>query len=172
MTAAPTKLLYEFGEFRLDLAKHRLLREGEIVALTPKAIETLRVLIQHRGQLVERDQLMNSVWGDVAVEDGNLTVTISMLRKTLGENGSRKFIETVPRLGYKFVADVREVTKEVPTLVVEKQTSGRIVIDEEIRLDGRRIAGRLLPASRRRLAGMGAVAATVILIAGLAYFHP
>jgi DNA-binding winged helix-turn-helix (wHTH) protein/TolB-like protein/Tfp pilus assembly protein PilF len=173
VTSAPTKLLYEFGEFRLDVDKHRLLRDGEIVALTPKAIEMLKVLVQHRGQLVERDQLMNAVWGDVVVEDGNLTVTISMLRKTLGENGSRKFIETVPRLGYKFVADVHEVSEEVPALIVEKQTSGRIVIDEEIRLDGRSVARHLLPASRRRVAGIGAIVTVLLLgTAVVAYFQP
>ena len=170
----PAKLFYEFGEFRLDAEKHRLLREGEIVAVTPKAVETLTLLIQQRGRLVERDDLMNSVWRDATVEPGNLDVTISKLRKALGENSNgQKYIETVPRLGYKFVADVREVVEEVPALVVEKQTSGRIVIDEEITLDGKSIAGRLLPASSRRLAGMGAVAATVILTAGvLAYFQP
>ena len=170
----PAKLFYEFGEFRLDAEKHRLLREGEIVAVTPKAVETLTLLIQQRGRLVERDDLMNSVWRDANVEPGNLDVTISKLRRALGENSNgQKYIETVPRLGYKFVADVREVVEEVPALVVEKQTSGRIVIDEEITLDGKSIAGRLLPASSRRLAGMAAVAATVILTAGvLAYFQP
>lgn len=165
MKPAPTKLLYEFGEFRLDVDKHRLLRGGEIVALTPKAIEILKVLIQQRGQLVERDQLMNSVWGDVVVEEGNLTVTISMLRKTLGENGSRKFIETVPRLGYKFVADVREVTEEVPMLVVEKRTTGRVVIDEEIKLGKRKSLEDGVSRSRLRVvAGVGIVAAVAIAV--------
>ena len=89
---APTKLFYEFGEFRLDAEKHRLLREGEIVAVTPKAVEILRVLVARPGRLVERDELMNSVWRDVAVEDGNLTVTISMLRKALGEDANGRTV--------------------------------------------------------------------------------
>jgi DNA-binding winged helix-turn-helix (wHTH) protein/TolB-like protein/Flp pilus assembly protein TadD len=129
----PTKLFYEFGAFRLDTEKLRLLRDGEIVPLTPKAVETLRVLVAHRGRVVEREDLMNSVWGDVAVEDGNLTVTISMLRKALGEDHTgQKFIETVPRLGYKFVAEVHHAVETVPSFVVEKQTLARVVVDEEL----------------------------------------
>jgi DNA-binding winged helix-turn-helix (wHTH) protein/TolB-like protein len=177
VTPAPTKLLYEFGEFRLDVDKHRLLRDGEIVALTPKAVEILSVLIRRRGELVEREELMSSVWGDVAVEDGNLTVTISMLRKALGEdNNGRKFIETVPRLGYKFVADIREVIEQEPTLIVEKHTAGRIVIDEEISL-GRRSAGvvaepLLLSRKRARTIPIAAVAVLTVAVASLAYFRP
>lgn len=135
MSSPPNKLFYEFGAFRLDTEKNRLLRNGEIVPLTPKAVEILRVLVEHPGQLVERDDLMNSVWGDVAVEDGNLTVTVSMLRKALGEDSNGyKFIETVPRLGYKFVADVHQAFERIPTFVVERQTLSRLVVDEEIDL--------------------------------------
>jgi uncharacterized delta-60 repeat protein len=144
------------------------------VALTPKAVETLTVLIQRPGRLVERDELMNSVWRDVAVEDGNLTVTISMLRKALGENDNgRKFIETVPRLGYKFIADVREVVEEVPALVVEKQTLARVVIDEEFRLGAKSFSesvSRLLSIPRW-LKPLAAIAGVVVLLAGAsAYF--
>ena len=70
MRTIPTKLFYEFGNFRLDTEKHRLLRDGEIVALTPKAVEALTVLIHRRGKLVERDDLMKSVWSDAIVEPG------------------------------------------------------------------------------------------------------
>ena len=172
----PTKLFYEFGEFRLDTEKHRLLRQGEIVALTPKAVEALTVLIQRRGKLVERDELMNSVWRDATVEPGNLDVTISRLRKALGENeNGRKFIQTVPRLGYKFVADVREVAEQLPALVVEKQTLARMTIDEEISLNGKTVAllSRLLPSlSRRASVGITAGIAIVLAAGLLAYFRP
>jgi len=132
MSKPDSKLIYEFGAFRLDTEKLRLLRDGEIVPITPKAVETLRVLLAHSGQLVEREDLMNSVWGDVAVEDGNLTVTISMLRKILGEDtNGQPFIETVPRLGYKFVSEVRQRFENRPAFMVEKQTLARLVIDEE-----------------------------------------
>src|SRR5215470_4040529 len=130
MNRSPTKTFYDFGEFRLDPEKHRLLRNGEIVPLTPKAFETLRVLIERRGQLVERDDLINFVWPDVAVEDGNLTVTISMLRKALSESRQGKLIETVPRLGYKFVGEVHETVEAMNAIVFDKHTVSRVVIDQ------------------------------------------
>jgi DNA-binding winged helix-turn-helix (wHTH) protein/TolB-like protein/Flp pilus assembly protein TadD len=165
----PTKLFYDFAEFRLDPEKHRLLRNGEIVAVTPKAVETLTVLVRNRHRLVERDELLNSIWPDVAVEDGNLTVTVSMLRKALGESSDgRKFIETVPRFGYKFVADVREVAEEVPALIVEKQTSGRIVIDEQVNLGRLPIGAGLarLFSSRLRFVTVSSAAVAMVLVFG------
>ena len=175
MNTPPTKHFYEFGPFRLDTERLRLLRDGEIVALTPKAVETLLVLVRHSGQLVEREDLMNSVWGDVAVEDGNLTVTISMVRKALGEDlNGQKFIETVPRLGYKFIADVRQSVESVPAYIVEKQTLGRVVIDEEIHLTNvttlsrkSRLSG-LLSTSGSRL--VTATLAVAVIVAGLGIY--
>ena len=115
---APSRLYYEFGQFRLDVAKQRLTQDGEIISLPPKALETLRVLVTRPGVLIERDELMDAVWPNTTVEPGNLDVTISRLRTVLRERqGGQKFIETVPRLGYKFVADVREVIEEVPALL-------------------------------------------------------
>jgi DNA-binding winged helix-turn-helix (wHTH) protein/TolB-like protein len=128
--------LYEFGPFQLDVRKHRLLREGEIVPLTPKAVETLLMLIEHQGKLVERDELMNTVWSDAFVEDSNLTVTISMLRKVLEQTSEgEKYIETVPRLGYRFVAEVREVTGEGTVIALERRAQAQIVIEETARDD-------------------------------------
>jgi len=168
------KLFYEFGEFRLDVGKHRLMRDGEIVSLTPKAVETLRVLVERAGVLVERDELMDFVWPDSTVEPGNLDVTISKLRNILREKESgQKFIETVPRLGYKFVADVRQVVEDVPALLVERQTFGRVVVDEEISLSRRSSdsASRLLRSAPRRMPVVLATTAALFLgIAGLAYF--
>ena len=177
MKSVLTKLFYEFGEFRLDTEKHRLLRDGEIVALTPKAVEALTVLVQQRGKLVERDELMNAVWRDTTVEPGNLDVTISRLRKALAENDNgRKFIETVPRLGYKFVADVREVVDEGSALIVEKQTAGRIIIDEQISIGGRNVGAVTLPvistAKRTKAIAITGVGVTVIAVALLAYLQP
>lgn len=126
------QLFYEFGPFQLDVQKHRLLREGEIIPLTPKAVETLLMLVQHQGKLVERDELMNTVWQDAFVEDSNLTVTISMLRKVLEQTGEGKYIETVPRLGYRFVASVREVIDDGSVIALEKRTQAQIVIEENV----------------------------------------
>lgn len=79
----PVRHLYEFGSFRLDADKHRLLRDGEVVHLPPKTIETLWVLVQNPGKLLEREALMQAVWADTFVEDANLTVAISNLRRRL-----------------------------------------------------------------------------------------
>ena len=124
---------YEFGQFRLDADRHRLLRDGEVVHLSPKAIDALLVLVKAPGKLLEREALMQAVWADTFVEDANLTVAISHLRKALGQNGEpAEYIETVPRVGYRFVADVREVSEEPVPLIVEKHTLSRTVIEEEL----------------------------------------
>src|SRR3954470_2950206 len=97
---------YEFGRFRLNVAERVLLREGELVPLTPKVFDILVTLVEHGGQVVSKDDLMKSVWPNTFVEEGNLTQNISLLRKALGETpGGVQFIETVPRRGYRFVAE-------------------------------------------------------------------
>jgi len=103
------KHLYEFGPYRLDAAERLLQREGESVPLTPKSLDLLLALVEHHGHLLEKDELMKKVWPDTFVEEANLSYNISLIRKALGdgENG-QKFIETVPRRGYRFVAGVRE----------------------------------------------------------------
>src|SRR5437660_9893853 len=124
---------YEFGDFRLDAEKHRLLRDGEVVPLSPKAVDALFVLVRNPGKPLEREALMQAVWADSFVEDANLTVAISHLRKALGQNGdTAEYIETVPRVGYRFVADVREVREKPAPLVGEKHTLSRTVIEEEL----------------------------------------
>ncbi|HEY8185847.1 MAG TPA: winged helix-turn-helix domain-containing protein [Pyrinomonadaceae bacterium] len=123
--------LYEFGPFRLDPEKPCLWRDGEPVQLTPKAVETLLVLIQQNGKLVEREDLMSAIWPETFVEDGNLNFNVSMLRKALGtDEAGEQYIQTVPRHGYRFRADVRQITEEVPVLIVEKHARARIVIEE------------------------------------------
>src|SRR5262249_44353609 len=100
---------YEFGRFRLKAAERILLREGELVPLTPKVFDILLMLVENSGQVVAKDDLMKRVWPNTFVEEGNLTQNISLLRKALGESpGGVQFIETVPRRGYRFVADVSE----------------------------------------------------------------
>jgi TolB-like protein/DNA-binding winged helix-turn-helix (wHTH) protein/Tfp pilus assembly protein PilF len=106
----PIKQLYEFGPFRLDTAEHTLLRDGQPIPLRPKVYDLLVVLVENRGHLVDKEQLMSSVWAEQFVEEGNINKNISMLRQALGESdGGTKFIETVPKRGYRFVAEVREV---------------------------------------------------------------
>ncbi len=100
-------VVYEFGEFLLNPQERLLLCDGKPVALTPKAFELFLVLVRNEGHLVEKEELLRTVWPDVAVEEGNLAVMVSHLRKVLGDDrGTHAFIETVPRHGYRFVAPV------------------------------------------------------------------
>src|SRR5215213_6514892 len=101
--------LYEFGPFRLDVLEHRLLRHQETVPLSPKVFETLLLLVEHSGHVLEKNQLISTLWPDSFVEESSLTQNISLLRKALAEGGGQQFIETVPKHGYRFVAPVRVV---------------------------------------------------------------
>src|SRR5262245_43419777 len=107
-----TTRLYDFGPFRLNTAERQLLREGEVVQIPPKIFDLLLALLERRGRLVEKDELLRSVWPDTVVEEANLASNISLLRKVLGENGNR-FIETVPKRGYRFVAEVLEFNERI-----------------------------------------------------------
>jgi DNA-binding winged helix-turn-helix (wHTH) protein/tetratricopeptide (TPR) repeat protein len=104
------KKIYEFGSFKLDSAEHTLLQDGEIVPLTPKVFDTLLILIENSGHLVEKDEILEKVWNDTIVEEANLAKNISILRKVLSNDGlGESFIETVPKLGYRFTAEVKEI---------------------------------------------------------------
>ena len=104
---------YEFGPFRLDPAERKLLRGNEIVALTPKAFDTLYLLVRNGGRVLEKDELISMLWPDTFVEEGSLSNHIFLLRKALGEDPT--FIETVPRRGYRFVGAVRRFPHSAPT---------------------------------------------------------
>jgi TolB-like protein/DNA-binding winged helix-turn-helix (wHTH) protein/Tfp pilus assembly protein PilF len=105
--------VYEFKGFRLEAAQRRLLYNGQPVPLKPKILDLLLLLAQSRGRLVEKDELMREIWPNTIVEENNITVSMSILRKALGEGrAGRQFIETVPGRGYRFVADVKVVSEE------------------------------------------------------------
>jgi Tol biopolymer transport system component/DNA-binding winged helix-turn-helix (wHTH) protein len=132
------KRFYDFGPYRLDPIKRRLLKDGMPVQLTPKAFDTLLTLVEARGQVLEKDYLMNRVWPNIFIEEGNLTVTISMLRKVLGENrGEHRYIVTIPGKGYRFVADVREFQDEEADLIVKEHARTHVIIEEETRFTRR-----------------------------------
>ncbi len=102
-----TTQFYEFGDFCLDRSQKVLRRGGRPVPLTPKVFDTLEILVENTGQLLEKDELMQRIWQDRFVEESNLTSNIKMLRKALGDDAAKpRFIETVPRRGYRFIADV------------------------------------------------------------------
>lgn len=168
--------LYEFGPFRLDPEKPCLWRNGEPVSLTPKAIETLVVLIQQNGKLVERETLMSAIWPDTFVEDGNLNFNVSMLRKALGtDEAGEQYIQTIPRHGYRFSADVREVTEEVPTFVREQPLRPRVTDDKngtaiaESETEGERPPALALSRRSRPLI-LAAVLALALVATGAWFF--
>lgn len=102
--------IYEFCGFRLEPAQHRLLYQGELVPLKPKILDLLQFLVKKRGELIVKEDLMREIWPDTIVEENNITVSMSILRKTLGEDRENpRFIETIPRRGYRFVAEVVEI---------------------------------------------------------------
>ena len=106
--AVQHKRLYEFDPFLLDVGERLLLRDGEVVALAPKAFDVLVVLVQRNGHLLNKDDLMKAVWGDTIVEEGNLALYISSIRKALSDStGEPRYVQTVSRRGYRFIAPVR-----------------------------------------------------------------
>jgi DNA-binding winged helix-turn-helix (wHTH) protein/TolB-like protein/Tfp pilus assembly protein PilF len=125
------KQIYEFGPYQLDAAERLLRRDGEVVPLQPKVFDLLLALVERHGHLLEKDELMNAVWPDTFVSEANLANNISILRKTLSEDG-QLFIETAPKRGYRFVAAVRELNNgsnepdiidnsQAPTIAAEKE---------------------------------------------------
>jgi Tol biopolymer transport system component/DNA-binding winged helix-turn-helix (wHTH) protein len=112
MADRDTPELYEFGSFRLEPAERKLMRGNEAVVLTPKAFDTLVLLVRNSGHLLEKDELIRMLWPDSFVEEGNLSNNIFVLRKALGEDP--QYIETVPKRGYRFVGAVRQLPNTVP----------------------------------------------------------
>ena len=124
--------IYEFGDFRLETAEQLLLRRGQPISLTPKAFDTLLVLVQSSGHLVEKDELMKRVWADAFVEEANLARNVWALRKTLeDDNGEHRYIETVPKRGYRFIAPVREVASADTGVLIQRRVRARIVSEED-----------------------------------------
>jgi pimeloyl-ACP methyl ester carboxylesterase/DNA-binding winged helix-turn-helix (wHTH) protein len=131
MRKGQAKRFFVFGVFRIDVTERVLLNEQGSVPLTPKAFDLLLFLVENSGHTLEKEELMKQVWPDSFVEENNLAQNISTLRKVLGEGGSR-FIETVPKRGYRFVADVNETWDGGADLVVREHTRSRIIIEESI----------------------------------------
>src|SRR5688500_12423589 len=138
--------VFEFGPFQLDVGERVLRREGEILALTPKAFETLLVLVENHGRLVGKEDLMKRLWPESFVEESNLAQQIFTLRKTLGDDkDGNQYIETVPKRGYRFRAPVTSLTPAAVVPASEPDAAGPV------------------PSRTLRAAGFG----WLILIAGL-----
>jgi Tol biopolymer transport system component/DNA-binding winged helix-turn-helix (wHTH) protein len=116
--------LYEFGPFRLQPGEHLLLRDGQAISLAPKVFDTLLVLVQNSGHLLDKDELLRLIWPDTFVEEGSLAKNVFVLRKILEEGqGGKEYIETIPKRGYRFVAPVREVREPIVKGPLEGESS-------------------------------------------------
>ena len=110
--------LYEFENFRLDAENQSLWCEGKLVSIPPKVLETLILLIKRNGEIVSRDELLEKVWKETFVEEGNINYTISQLRKILGE---KNLIQTIPKHGYRFIGKIEIVSTNSNSNKVESQ---------------------------------------------------
>ena len=120
--ATPVNVLYEFGPFQLDPPERLLLCDGQPVSLTPKAFDLLLVLVDRSGHLVEKEELLRTVWPSSFIEEGNLAVTISLLRKALNDDrGHHRYIETVSKRGYRFVAEVKRLDDSALVIASTRQ---------------------------------------------------
>jgi DNA-binding winged helix-turn-helix (wHTH) protein/TolB-like protein/Flp pilus assembly protein TadD len=118
-----TKRIFEFGEFRLDLNERLLWAGDRALAVTPKVFDLLVLMVENPGRLLEKEWILQSLWPETFVEEANLSVNVSTLRKALGPTGA-SYIETVPKRGYRFTATVREITVGPSTPQVLAETSG------------------------------------------------
>jgi DNA-binding winged helix-turn-helix (wHTH) protein/TolB-like protein len=171
--------VFVFGPFRLETAERRLLRDREVVPLTPKAFDLLLKLVQRSGHAVSKDELLNELWPDTFVEEGTLTRTVSRLREALGEGESEgRYIETVAKYGYRFVAPVEPIELAFEEFVFARRTAARIRIGQEAapaeqaakgEAGAAREVQRLEPARHwRRVALASAVILTIL--GAIAYF--
>jgi DNA-binding winged helix-turn-helix (wHTH) protein/TolB-like protein len=174
--ALETQLLYEFGDFRLNPAEHSLHCAGKPISLAPKSFEILVALIESNGRLLTKDELMKKIWPDSFVEEANLTVNVSTLRRALGDTAEhQQYIETVPKLGYRFIASVAEVKAEVKN---EPRSGSPETVNPDAALV-ERTAGtveRLTPIPRYRWIRPSRVAALILALllfaAGYRLFRP
>jgi len=124
--------VYEFDEFRLDVAKRQLLREGEVVPLYSKAFDLLLLLVENCGRDLSKDQILERIWPGQVLEESNLTVNISAVRRALSDKASSpRYLVTIPGRGYRFVANVREIDTAPDQVVIETETISQVTLEED-----------------------------------------
>src|SRR5882724_936025 len=127
------KSCYEFGPFRVNAPERLLLREGRPIPLAPKVFDTLLALLENPGRLLPKDELISRLWPDTFVEEATLARNISDLRKALGESaGEARYIETVPKTGYRFIALITQSGGQETTFIVQRHTRSRVVVEEDV----------------------------------------
>lgn len=167
-------LFYEFGPFRLNVQERLLEKDDELVSLTPKVFETLLVLVEHSGHVLAKDDLITRLWPDTFVEESSLTQNISLLRRALDEvPGSRQYIETIPKRGYRFVADVRQLSVDTHETTTQQSISTQLMIAAQIEEEVSDPPAPVAIAHRSsewltRYRVIGATVVALILIVGLA----
>jgi TolB-like protein/DNA-binding winged helix-turn-helix (wHTH) protein/Flp pilus assembly protein TadD len=171
----PHKALYEFGPFRLDPAERRLTRDGRSIALAPKAFDLLVVLVENAGHLLEKNELLKRLWPETFVEEATLAKHVSTLRKALGDSPEgTAFIETVPKAGYRFVAEVKHAERaaaipppaeDAPAAPAEKEQSVRAPAWTRIFVAAYVGWHKLRPLPRRFI-----TAAALLALASASYF--
>lgn len=128
-----TEHIYKFGPFLFDTRDHALLRDSESLPLTLKSFKTLLVLVENSGHVVERTELLERVWPNTFVEEANLTQQVFTLRRLLGaDRNGRQYIETVPKVGYRFTATVRKASDEARIRALQDQTQARSVAKDTV----------------------------------------
>jgi len=122
--------IYTFAGFRLDASERQLSNGATTVQLSPKVFDTLLLLISNAGRVLSKEKMLAEIWEDSFVEENNLAQNISQLRRVLGETAAKKFIETVPKFGYRFVAEVESDSSIEPQTEIFEATRARVYIDD------------------------------------------
>jgi DNA-binding winged helix-turn-helix (wHTH) protein/Tfp pilus assembly protein PilF len=164
---------FEFGPFHLDLSERLLLRNGKAVPLAPKVFDTLSILVENSGHILEKDELMTKLWPDTFVEESSLSQNIFQLRKVLAEDTpDLQYIETIPKRGYRFSADVTEIMRDDDEAASPYLMNARSLIKEdETSLAVKSLA--VLPfkplgeEKADEYLGLGMADATIIKLSGL-----
>jgi DNA-binding winged helix-turn-helix (wHTH) protein/TolB-like protein/Tfp pilus assembly protein PilF len=161
MEAADSKkVIYEFGEFILDPEERSLLVRGAPVHLTAKEFQTLLLLVEHSGRALTKEEMISAIWDEAFVEESNLAKQISRLRKVINSDGE-EYIETLPKHGYRFRADLRRSLVEPgEPVVLEKRTVKRL----KVAVETDDVAPKALPQAAKRSAYWVAVIAAIIVI--------
>lgn len=170
------KVVYEFGPFRVDPDKQVLLREGRPIAVTPKAFDTLLVLVRRSREVVTKEELLKAIWPDSFVEEANLSQNIFMLRKALGDTlEERRYIVTLPGRGYRFAAPVFTVTVGGEALIAQMRSRTEITIEETAPEAGKSIPALPAPTPprwKRYTIWASAAALALAAFAALLLFRP
>jgi DNA-binding winged helix-turn-helix (wHTH) protein/TolB-like protein/Flp pilus assembly protein TadD len=176
---------YKFGAFHIDTRERLLLRNGEPVPLPPKVYDTLLALVENSNHIIGKEELMRTVWPDTFVEDANLTVNISALRRALGEGTpEHQYIETIPRRGYKFVSPVTRVENQTANLSAEERRDSRAIdqgkdkvgAEERASRDDQSLRSALVevvesPRRRRFSPAVAGLALLLVCLSLLAYYN-